>query len=203
MNSSRMELRRPSRRSCVMTRSGILVMVALLLVAACAQPQPSATSSDATHTPTATPSAGSPLPALGSPSDVPATSNRAEPWWAVGGVTTCGSPALYRIGDGQPVRLGDCAGLLLTPPAEVRVSVGAEIDLHITTEPAQPTYPLSTSPDHSVLRLVAFDDNGATGRYLAVADGELVLGTSGPCLDTASGEQRTGACPVLKIVVGP
>lgn len=186
----------------VMSRVWALVIVALA-AAACAKAQPSWASGLSTGQPAAAAPVGSSSTVVTSPSDEPAASGGQEPWW-VTGVSACGSPAVYRVGHGQPLRLGDCAALLLTPPADVRVAAGAEVDLHVTTDAtSRPIYPLPGSPDASVLRLVERGDNGATGRYLAVGDGEVVLMTSGLCLDTASGQESTGPCPVLRIAVGP
>jgi hypothetical protein len=153
------------------------------------------------------------LAACGSAAPTPASTaapSQSQLWraWPTG-VTRCGTPALYRIDDGQPQRLGDCADLLLTPPASVVVHVGQEIDLHMTSDapegpsPAVPLYPLPLSPDDALLRLVARDDSGATGRYLAIATGDLVLFTTGLCLDTGSDHQSNGACPVLRVRITP
>lgn len=103
------------------------------------------------------------------------------------------------------MRLGDCAGNLVLPPADVRVAVGAAIDLHMTEDgsPPRPIDPLPTAADGDVVRLVARDGGGALGRYLAVSEGQAILWTSGVCYDPAMGQQRTGLCPVLRVVVGP
>lgn len=131
-------------------------------------------------------------------------------WWAwPPGVTTCGTPALYRIDGGQPVRTGDCAGMLFATPARVEVRVGQEIDLHTTTDTpdgtgvATPFYSLPSSPNDAILRAVARNDNGATVRFMAVAPGDVVLVTTGLCFDPASGRQTQGPCPVVDVTVTP
>ena len=95
-----------------------------------------------------------------------------SPWWASGiPPTTCAWPAVYRTAAVTREGLGGCAGVLLDPPAEVRLHVGEELDLHMTTGapqgslPPAPEYPLPTSPDAAVLRLVSVTDDGATGVY--------------------------------------
>jgi Domain of unknown function (DUF4232) len=134
------------------------------------------------------------------------------PWWVWppgGGVTSCGVVALYRIDDGQPVALGNCAGMLLTTPTRVTIHVGQVVDLHMTTElpvgasPPVPRYPLPPSPDDAVLQRFAVEDAGATGSYQAVAPGEVVLTTSGLCTDLKASRQTYGACPVLDVTVTP
>jgi hypothetical protein len=135
---------------------------------------------------------------------------RAAAWWAwPAGATTCGAPALYRIGGGQPVRIGNCAAMLLMTPAPVEVRVGQEIDLHMTTgTPDAPglaasLYPLPASPNDAILHAVAQADDGATGRFMAIAPGDVVLATTGLCTDPESGRQTNGACPVLAVTVTP
>ena len=133
-------------------------------------------------------------------------SSTASPWWASGiPPTTCAWPAVYRTAAVTREGLGGCAGVLLAPPAEVRLHVGEELDLHMTTGAAQgslgvPEYPLPTSPDAAVLRLVAVTDGGATGVYRAVGPGTLTLTSSGFCIHT-SGQERTGICPLLAVTV--
>lgn len=150
------------------------------------------------------PSKSTPLPGAA----VSVAPGAASPWWAwPPGVTTCGAPALLRIDAGPPQRLGDCAGSLLAAPAIVAIRVGQEIDLHMTTDAsdgdmsAPPSSALPSSPDDSILRLLSTADNGATGRYLATAPGDLVLFTIGTCVDVATGQQTQGACPVLRVKV--
>lgn len=99
--------------------------------------------------------------------------------------------------------------MLFTNPYDVTVRVGQEIDLHITTDaptgasPGPPIYRLPGSPDDTVLRLIAQEDDGATGLYRAVASGDVVLTTAGYCLDNRTDEQSYGACPLLHVTVTP
>ena len=99
--------------------------------------------------------------------------------------------------------------MLFVKPASVEVRVGQEIDLHMITNapagasPPVPVFPLPSSPDDSVLRLVSRDDNGATGRFLAIAAGDVTLLTNGFCLDIQSDQQSRGACPVLRVRITP
>jgi hypothetical protein len=69
--------------------------------------------------------------------------------------------------------------------------------------PVVPIYPLPPSPDDAVVWLIPQDDNGATGRYVAVAPGELVLVTTGSCLDTQSDQESNGAGPVIRVTITP
>ncbi len=133
----------------------------------------------------------------------PATS----PWWASGTPpTTCAWPAVYRTPTVARGGLGGCAGVLLDPPAEVRLRFGQELDLHMTTGaleeslPPAPDYPLPWSPDVSVLRLVSVADGGATGVYRAVAAGRVVLTSAGFCIHS-SGQETHGECPLLAVTV--
>jgi hypothetical protein len=130
-----------------------------------------------------------------------------SPWWASGiPPTTCAWPAVYRTASVTREGLGGCAGILLDPPAEVRLHVGEELDLHMTTGapqgslPPASEYPLPTSPDAAVLRLVAVADGGATGVYRAVGPGTVVLTSSGFCIHE-SGQETEGRCPLLAVAV--
>ena len=107
------------------------------------------------------------------------------------------------------MRIGNCAAMLLMTPARVEVRVGQGIDLHMTTGTpgatglAAPLYPLPASPNDAILHAVAQADDGATGRFMAVAPGDVVLATTGLCTDPESGRQTKGACPVLAVTVTP
>ena len=134
-------------------------------------------------------------------------SSTAAPWWASGiPPTTCAWPAVYRTAAVTREGLGGCAGVLLDPPAAVGLRVGEELDLHMTTGaalgslPPAPEYPLPTSPDAAVLRLVATTDGGATGVYRAVAPGTVTLTSSGFCIHK-SGQETAGVCPLLAVTV--
>ncbi len=133
----------------------------------------------------------------------PATS----PWWTLGTPPiTCAWPAVYRTPTVARGGLGGCAGVLVDPPAEVRLRVGQELDLHMTTGapveslPPVPDYALPISPDMSVLRLVSVADGGSTGVYRAVAAGRVVLTSAGFCIHR-SGQETHGECPLLAVTV--
>lgn len=130
-----------------------------------------------------------------------------SPWWASGTPpTTCAWPAVYRTATVTRGGLGGCAGVLLDPPAQVRLRAGEELDLHMTTGASQgslppaPEYPLPSSPDAAVLWLVSVTDEGATGVYRAVAPGTAVLTSSGFCIHS-SGQETEGECPLLAVTV--
>jgi hypothetical protein len=183
-----------------------LLLAASLAVVGCGGLSTAPSSNAALVEPTTSPSAGDSR-LVTTPSEVP---SNPHPWWAwPAGVTTCGTPALYRIGDGPSESLGNCAGILFVTPASVEVRVGQEIDLHMITNapagasPPAPIYPLPSSPDDSVLHPVSRDDNGATGRFLAIAAGDVTLLTNGFCFDTQLEQESKGACPVLRVKVTP
>jgi hypothetical protein len=189
-----------------MARLLSLLLAASLAVGGCGSLSTAPSSNAALVEPTTSPSAGDSR-LVTTPSEVP---SNAHSWWAwPADVTMCGTPALYRIGDGPRERLGNCAGMLFVTPASVEVRVGQEIDLHMITNapagasPPVPVFPLPSSPDDSVLRLISRDDNGATGRFLAIAAGDVTLLTNGFCLDIQSEQQSRGACPVLRVRVTP
>ncbi len=134
-------------------------------------------------------------------------SSTASPWWASGiPPTTCAWPAVYRTAAVTREGLGGCAGVLLDPPANVRLHVGEELDLHLTTGaalgslPPAPEYPLPTSPDTAVLRLIAVTDGGATGVYRAAGPGTVTLTSGGFCIHK-SGQETEGVCPLLTVTV--
>lgn len=121
--------------------------------------------------------------------------------------SACGWPALYRTASATDAGLGDCAALFFDPPDEVRLHVGEELDLHMTTETLAgstapvPLYPLPASPDDRVLRLVSVSDAGATGAYRAIAPGVVTLSTNGWCFHLATNTEVTGTCPVVRVTV--
>lgn len=136
------------------------------------------------------------------PSSVP--TSEATPWWAwPPGITTCGTPAINRVGDRTPSGLGSCAGFLVDPPDKVVVHVGQELDIHIVTDSTmRAPYALPESPDPAILRDLGHDDP-TTGRYLAVAEGDVVLITAGLCLDVQTDRQSTRPCPLVAVMVLP
>jgi hypothetical protein len=129
-------------------------------------------------------------------------------WWLGQGASACGIPAVYRINSGTVVSAGDCAGLLLVPPAHVTVAPGSEIDVHITEEGVgvagtrlAPIYPTPSSTDATVLVATRVADGGSTESFLAVGAGTAELETNGLCMVAASSPTTDAACPVLKVGV--
>jgi len=187
-----------------MRRLQVVVMSALALAfLGCNAGSPAQPSSGAASTQTSAattqPSAAAtvPLAKLGTPdwqdsTPLPPPSQ----WWSRPGVYSCALPVDYRIDDGPVAGLGSCAAFLLNPPGTATLRVGQTLDLH-----ASLGYPLPQSPDVHVLELVGTTDNGSSGSYEAVGPGTVVLMSKGLCLDTTSGKQTNGPCPVLKVTV--
>jgi hypothetical protein len=125
-----------------------------------------------------------------------------SPWWAVGGLTTCGHPVVARV-RGQLTYLGGCDGNLGEPPTLISVSVGESFELHMTTDGpgGPPLYPLPTSSDTASVRLVSAED-AATATYQAIAVGNATLMSNGNC-DSPAVSQFSGPCPVLLVEVTP
>ena len=133
-----------------------------------------------------------------------------SPWWAgPPGLppSACAWPAVYRTASATDEGLGNCGGNFFDPPADVRLHVGEELDLHMTayapagsTAPV-PEYPLPSSPDDRVLRLDTVSDAGATGAYSAIAPGVVTLASNGWCFHLATNTEATGACPVVRVTV--
>lgn len=139
------------------------------------------------------------LVAASSPSPLPTSS---KPWWLSTEVTTCGSPAVYRIVDGF-VRLGDCAGLLLDPPQVLRIGVGDVVEVHMTlaSPGGPPIYPLPISSDQAVLMLESSTSDG-TASFRAIGFGTATLTSTGHCLNNVTNTETNGPCPVLLVKVG-
>jgi hypothetical protein len=175
----------------------VLALVAMVALAACT-----------TTVPTPPPRTPIPIEAEVRPSSVPTidpASCANGPWWAWPcGVTSCGGLAVYRIDGGEPRLLGGCSGRFHDPPDAAIVRVGQMIELHMITNapvgasPGLPLFPLPPSPNERLLHLVASTDGGATGGYLALGPGNVVLDTSGCPPDW---QTLLGACPVLGITI--
>ncbi len=92
-------------------------------------------------------------------------------WWPTG-LSFCVTPGFYLV-DGLVRAFGDCAGLLLDPPASVTLRSGQQVDVHVRTEEpvaSQPSSVLPALPASSnvgVLRLVGVRDGGGTATYRA------------------------------------
>jgi hypothetical protein len=129
-------------------------------------------------------------------------------WWQGRGVSTCGTPAVYRINTEAVESLGDCAGLLGVPPARVTLAPGSELDIHITEEGAGnggtqpvPIYPTPSSDDATVLVATSVADGGSTESFLAVGAGTAVLETVGLCMESQTQPDTDASCPVLEVGV--
>jgi hypothetical protein len=122
------------------------------------------------------------------------------PWWAVGGLSACGRPAVSRV-ESRLTYLGGCDASFGEPPAVISLAVGELLDLHMTPEVigGPPLYPLPTSTDAKVVKLVATQDAG-TATYQAIGVGDATLLTNGSCSSTTV-SQFNGPCPVVQIHV--
>jgi hypothetical protein len=129
-------------------------------------------------------------------------------WWGNVGDTSCAIPAWYRI-QGRVDSLGACVGLLGDPtePASVTIAVGQSLDLHMGVGGPQrkPFYSLPWSSDSGIVDQTSIVD-AATATYTAFRPGTAVLTTTGFwCMEpTPTGpEEGMGACPLVRVVVGP
>jgi hypothetical protein len=130
----------------------------------------------------------------------PAAAASATPWWPHTGVTTCGSVAFYRIG-AHVVRLGGCMGVLPNPPEAATLHVGQTVDLALMPGIGASG---SLSSNSDVLRLVVASGDGLTMTYRAATTGDALLTTTGAlCMDTTSGQETSGTCPLLAVSVVP
>jgi hypothetical protein len=122
------------------------------------------------------------------------------PWWAVGGLSACGRPAVSRL-SGRLTYLGGCDANFGEPAAVISMSTGELLDLHMLTDGAggPPLYPLPTSTDTKVVLLVATQD-AATATYEAVGVGSATLMSNGNCSSTTV-SQFNGPCPVIQLNV--
>lgn len=64
-----------------------------------------------------------------------------------------------------------------------------------------PLYPLPTSSDTAVVRLVSAED-AATATYQAIGARDATLMSNGNC-DSPTVSQFIGPCPVVQVEVGP
>jgi hypothetical protein len=124
-----------------------------------------------------------------------------SPWWAVGGPSACGRPALYRL-EGHLTYLGGCDDNLGYPPTTITVLVGQTLDIHMTPEVigGPPLYPLPVSADPDVVQLIATQD-ASTATFKAVSIGTTVLMTNGTCSGSVPSAQFEGPCPVAQVEV--
>jgi hypothetical protein len=117
-------------------------------------------------------------------------------WWTatIDQAPNCGPAALLRQA-GRVERLGDCAGLLLVPPASLTLTVGERIDVHIG-------FPLPRSSDPAVLAQTTVSPDGRTGTYQALSPGHVTLISAHSwCVGLKIKNEVKGNCPVLAVTV--
>jgi hypothetical protein len=130
-----------------------------------------------------------------------------RPWYRTG-ASACGPPAQVRVNE-HVMPVGDCAALLVIPPAKVRVHVGQQIDVHMTEEGSGPSgnqlvpiFPLPASSRPAVVMPGAVSADRATGTYLAVGPGHAVLISEAMCVVRhRTPPEITGSCPVIEVTV--
>lgn len=125
-----------------------------------------------------------------------------HPWWYTAGTTNCGTPIEIRLHDSIQ-SLGTCAGLLPDPPLTVRLRIGDRLDLHVAQGANGVTaVPIPTIDQPGPLKVIERDPSRSTLTYQAVAAGATDLATTTPyCLDSATGRETPGSCPVLHVIV--
>ncbi len=138
----------------------------------------------------------------------PASGGTTTWWQGTGGVSACGPPAVYRVNGGSLQTAGDCAGILLVPPAHVIVAVGSEVDVHIAQEGSGsdgtqlvPIYPTPSSNNTSVLKPGSVADGASTESFVAVGPGTADVMTRAFCLVSPTLPDVDEACPVLEVGV--
>lgn len=179
-----------------------------LALGACTTTPSGAVPSPASTRPAAATSASSetPVPTRSEtpPPTEPLPTTSTTGWWG-DDIGYCAAPAHYRLG-AVVKGLGTCLGLLVDPPAAISMSVGQELDLHLSVRRAggPPSYPLPDPADPLVLRAAYIADD-ATMTYRALTPGITRLMTSGTCLlpGTSSEPVRetSGPCPVVEVRV--
>jgi hypothetical protein len=129
----------------------------------------------------------------------PSTDDRT---WLPGGASACGPAAYYRLG-GVVGLLGNCAGMMFDPPATLTLAVGQRLDIAMMVEldTGRPDLRPPTSQDEAIVKIVSTGTAGAT--FVATAPGRTLLISSRFCLHVASGNETTGPCPLVALVVGP
>lgn len=117
-------------------------------------------------------------------------------WWtaAIDQAPFCGPGALLRR-DGGVEPLGDCAGLLIVPPARLTLTVGERIDVHLV-------FSLPRSSDPAVLAQTTVSPDRRTATYQALRPGHATLiSARGWCIGPAISHEVTRNCPVLAVTV--
>src|SRR5215469_2746432 len=117
-------------------------------------------------------------------------------WWTatIDQAPNCGPAALLRHA-GRVERLGDCAGLLVVPPASLTLTVGERIEVHIG-------FSLPHSSDPAVLAQTTVSPDGRTGAYQALSPGHVTLISARSwCVGLKIKNEVKGNCPVLAVTV--
>lgn len=126
------------------------------------------------------------------------TSCASHPWWYQSGESSCGPTYMLRL-HGQVGSYGGCTGALVEPPPILRLHVGDHFDIHVDTTPP-------TITTDGVLRRTALDYDTNLGdstlSFDAVRAGSTDLTYLHTyCTSKRTHRQRTGACPLLEVVV--
>jgi hypothetical protein len=181
------------RRWLTLTVAPVIVVTAAACAASPAGPhRPGPARAAARATAGARGSASAAPPAI----EVAAAAN----WWraTTDRASSCGPAALLRQA-GRVERLGDCAGLLLIPPATVTVTTGQRLDLHMSDG-----FSLPRSSDPAALAQVTVSPDGWTGTYRALSPGRVTLiSARSECTGLAIRNEVTSNCPVLSVTVLP
>jgi hypothetical protein len=96
--------------------------------------------------------------------------------------------------------LGSCGGVFYLPAPAVTLSIGQEIDVHMT--PAGPgasgtEYPLPMSTSSQVLARTSITDANSTASFQARSNGLAQLETLGGCPSKSSSSD----CTILSVIV--
>jgi hypothetical protein len=165
---------------------------AALTAAACSSSSPGRHATQPSRAAARATASASAAPAI----KVAATTN----WWTakIDQAPFCGPVALLRQA-GRVESLGDCAGLLLIPPASLTLTVGERIDVHIAGG-----FSLPRSSDPAVLAQTTVSPDGWTGTYQALSQGHVTLISARSwCVGPKIKNEVKGNCPVLAVTVLP
>lgn len=120
------------------------------------------------------------------------------------GVSECGWPASYRVNGGPSQWLGDCAAGFYLPAPAVTVSIGQEIDIHMTQMGSGasgtilvPEYPVPTSTNSQALARTSITDGDSSASFQARSNGLAQLETVGGC----PSESSSSYCTILSVIV--
>ena len=220
---------RPGHNTRIAMRTVVLVAIALFTASATSQTPTSSNPSSlrsewrSITVPDTQVEIGVPTPvATTTPAPEGACQKLGRPWWTglpgaptcYTGFNMCGLPAVYRLDQGGPEELGDCAGIFLVPPPSVTIRVGHEIDVSLTGDTSAagavvPVWPLPTSSNSAVLLRTAVSEDGLSASFVAKAPGASDLQTLANCMrssglpwDSSSDlVDPTVLCPILTVTV--